>query len=297
MLASAPVTTPTESAADVVAAIARWVPELLPEPDRAESIVAACRRAVDDPSRPVDGGLCRRIEVAAHAHSRHFALFFEPAGGLVPSERNEGWPPDDPDEIARRAGSISAVVRSPEGIVTIRADVLDSFALAEPFLVAASALTLGATGLILDLGANGGGDPATVAFLAGLALGSEPVSLSAVHGRGEPVRWSSTPSVGSVLHADAPVAVLVSGATFSSAEALAYHLQARGRARVFGERTPGGADHVDPIVLSAHVHAHLPIARVVDTFTGASWEGIGVVPDASCPGGEAHDQAVAWMLS
>jgi hypothetical protein len=46
-----------------------------------------------------------------------------------------------------------------------------------------------------------------------------------------------------------PAAVLVSGDTYSSAEALAYHLQARGRVTVLGERTRGTADHITPIRL------------------------------------------------
>lgn len=177
--------------------------------------------------------------------------------------------------------------------MTIQVDSLDDFAFAEPFLQAASAFTVGATGLILDLRRNGGGDPDTVAFLAGLALGPDPVELSVVHFRDEPRRWASIPSVGSSLPATAPVAVLVSERTFSSAEALAYHLQAR-RATVFGETTPGGADHVTPIVLTPFVHAQLPIARVIDTATGSSWEGTGVIPDVPCEAEGAFDRARAW---
>ncbi|WP_405060211.1 S41 family peptidase [Kribbella sp. NBC_01505] len=43
-----------------------------------------------------------------------------------------------------------------------------------------------------------------------------------------------------------PVAVLVGPGTFSSGEALAYHLRVRGRVTVVGETTPGAADHITP---------------------------------------------------
>jgi hypothetical protein len=74
---------------------------------------------------------------------------------------------------------------------------------------------------------------------------------------------------------------------------LAYHFQAQGRGPLVGARTPGAADHVTPIVLTAHVRANLPRAYVVDAVTGANWEQAGVRPDHPCAEGEALERALA----
>jgi C-terminal processing protease CtpA/Prc len=81
--------------------------------------------------------------------------------------------------------------------------------------------------------------------------------------------------------------VIIGESTFSSGEALAYHLQSQARATLVGQRTPGAADHVTPVRVSRHVRAILPEARVRDAVTGANWEGTGVVPDVACEPSEA----------
>ena len=62
---------------------------------------------------------------------------------------------------------------------------------------------------------------------------------------------------------------------------------------VVGEATPGAADHVLPIRLASTVLAHVPRAYVRDALTGSNWEGVGVVPDAACPAGDALDAALS----
>jgi C-terminal processing protease CtpA/Prc len=91
---------------------------------------------------------------------------------------------------------------------------------------------------------------------------------------------------------ETPFTVLVGKRTFSSGEALAYHLQSRGRARLVGQRTPGAADHVTPVCISTHVRVLLPEARVRDAVTGTNWEGTGVVSDIPCEPAEAFDAAL-----
>jgi C-terminal processing protease CtpA/Prc len=87
--------------------------------------------------------------------------------------------------------------------------------------------------------------------------------------------------------------VLTSPRTYSSAEALAYHLQARGRATVVGEPTRGAADHVTPVRLTPQVQGFLPEAEVRDAVTGGNWEGSGVLPDVTHPHVTALEAALA----
>jgi Peptidase family S41 len=284
------------SVGELLASLRRWIPELLADSDRADRLVAACQHAAPEANEVVSEAVCQTIEQAAQAHSRHFSLFFEASGQLVPDTESPGWPPPDFAAIKGRAASVSEVSRTADGIVSLRIDGFDPLDIAEPFYEAALTLCQRASGLILDLRMNGGGDPASVAYLAGSLLGPSSVSLSRVYGNDGATEWASLSLPRSMcLAPTTPAAVLIGQATFSSGEALAYHLQARRRARIFGERSPGGADHVTPMVLTSRVRAHLPIAAVVDTQTGANWEGTGVVPDEPTTAADAPERALDWL--
>jgi C-terminal processing protease CtpA/Prc len=92
------------------------------------------------------------------------------------------------------------------------------------------------------------------------------------------------------------VAALVSGRTFSSGEALAYHLQSPGRGRVVGQASRGAADHVTPIRLTSHLRAFMSEGYVRDAVTGGNWEGAGVVPDVTVAEGDALEAAVEHLV-
>lgn len=279
----------------VVDALEWWIPRLLPDAERSRAMVAACRAAADAPvtDEPFALGL-GRIERAAQQISRHVLLFVEADGSLVPTTDEPDWPPPDLRAIRRRGGGVGAVTRTVDGIATLRLDRLDPLDIAEPFIEAAFALMERATGLVLDLRTNGGGDPATVAFLAGYALGPPARPLARVDGRDGPVEWSTLPPA-ACLAADVPMAVLTGPDTFSAAEALAYHLRSRDRAVVVGERSPGAADHATPVVLTPFVHSQLPTAAVVDAVTGTSWEGVGVEVDLPAAVADAEAVAHDWI--
>jgi C-terminal processing protease CtpA/Prc len=219
---------------------------------------------------------------------------FDPDGAAPPDEEAKGWPPDDPADIRRRAAALTRVERTDDHVAVIRLDGLEPLALAQPYLEGAFALAVGARRIVLDLRHNGGGDPATVALICGWVLGGDPQHLGDVqYRRGVRQWWTPTRQEGYCVPTDCPVDILTSHRTFSSAEALTYHLQVRRRVRVVGERSGGGADHVTPIRLDPQVLGLLPEARVVDAVSGGNWEQVGVVPDVPCPAPEALAVALA----
>ena len=160
--------------------------------------------------------------------------------------------------------------------------------LAAPFLDEAIEALRDARAVVLDLRANGGGDLDTAMAVLGWLLGPEPVHVSDVVSLEGTRRWESLPREGPRR----PAAALIGAGTYSSGEALAYHFQAQRLGPLIGERTPGAADHVTPIVLGSHVRANLPRAYVVDAVTGANWEQAGVRPDVPCAEAEALERAL-----
>ena len=239
---------------------------------------------------------CRQLERAARRHARHVELEFVHDGSLTPDEEPPGWPSQDPAEVARRAGSVREVVRRPDGVGVLVLDSLDTGHLAAPYLEAAFRHLAGATGVVLDLRANGGGDPATVARVLDWLIGPTPTHLSDVVYR-DRVRqwWTPGRPAAAALAPRTPVAALIGPGTYSSGEALAHHLQSQGIARLVGEGTPGAADHVTPVRVTPHVRAALPEAYVRDAVTGGNWEGVGVQPDVPCEAGQALELAAGLV--
>jgi hypothetical protein len=286
-------TAEAETAGALVAGLCAWIDRLFPDADRGERLARALSERFGDDARAVTAESCRGIETAAHDFSRHLALEYVADGSLVRDTEPPGWPPQDPDEVRLRAGSVAEVARRPDGVGVLALDGLDGVHIAAPYLEAAFALLHGARGLVLDLRRNGGGDPGTVTLVLDWLLGGEPTHVSDVIYRDRTRQWWTTGRLaGRSPPRATPVAVLIGERTFSSGEALAYHLQSHGRATLVGQRTPGAADHVTPVALSRHVRAVLPEARVRDAVTATNWEGTGVVPDVPCEPAEALDAAI-----
>ena len=272
-----------ETAAALVVDLCAWIDRLFPDGDRGGRLKGALEERFGDDARAVTEELCRELEAVAHDFSRHFALEYIAGGSLVRDREPPGWPPQDPREVQRRAGSVGKVTRRRDGVAVLALDGHDGVHLAAPYLRAAFALLRGARGVVLDLQRNRGGDLGTVTLVLDWLLGGEPTHISDVLSRTRTREWGTTGRLADVaLPPATPGSVLIAEGTFSSGEGLAYHLQSRRRARIVGQRTPGAADHITPVHVSAHVRALLPEGRVRVAVTGANWVGTGVVPDLPC---------------
>ena len=289
-------TAETGTVGDLARDLCAWIDRLFPDHDRGERLERALEERFGNDARAVSDDVCREVETVAHGFSQHLALEYVADGSLVPDIDPPGWPPQDPREVRSRAGSVGQVARRADGVGVLALDGLDGVHLAAPYLQAAFALLRGARGVVLDLRRNGGGDPGTVTLVLDWLLGGEPTHVSDVIYKDRTRQWWTTGRLADLAVPSAtPVSVLVSERTFSSGEALAYHLQSQGRARVVGQRTPGAADHITPVRISSHVRALLPEARVRDAVTATNWEGTGVAPDVHCAPAEALEAAIAEL--
>jgi hypothetical protein len=152
--------TPEAGTAGALASdLCAWIDRLFPDADRGERLKQALTERFGHDTRAVTEDLCCEVEAVAHQLSRHFALEYVADGSLVPDADPPGWPPQDPDEVRVRAGSVAEVARRPDGVGVLALDGLDGVHIAAPYVQAAFVLLREARGLVLDLRRNGGGDP------------------------------------------------------------------------------------------------------------------------------------------
>jgi hypothetical protein len=151
-----------------------------------------------------------------------------------------------------------------------------------------------ADALIIDLRANHGGDPSTVALVASYLFDDTPVHLNDLVDRDGTTRasWTQPSVAGKRFGGKKPVYVLTSAETFSGGEELAYDLQSLRRATLIGETTGGGANPTGGHTLDDWFWISVPWARAVNPVTKTNWEGVGVRPDVATKATAALDEAL-----
>jgi len=139
-----------------------------------------------------------------------------------------------------------------------------------------------------------GGDPDLIAIIASYFLGLGPTELSAARWRDsgdvEPL-VASADMVPFLFPADLPLFVVVGSHTASGGEALAYDLQALGRAVVVGSPTLGAAHRIKQFQVGPLV-ATIPCGLVTNPITGTDWEASGVRPDVEASTDDALNRAI-----
>ncbi|MBX7457166.1 S41 family peptidase [Qipengyuania sp. 1NDH17] len=147
--------------------------------------------------------------------------------------------------------------------------------------------------LIIDLRKNGGGAETVLLVMGYLVEPGSPFMSTYNRPRDE---WTheSVPAwvPGKRFGSDKPLYILTSRRTFSAAEALAYSLQAMGRATIVGEVTGGGAHPFEYRKVSTHFALDLPEAMSRHPLTGTNWQDVGVKPDVEVPREEALEVAL-----
>ena len=132
------------------------------------------------------------------------------------------------------------------------------------------------SGLVIDLRGNSGGVTVMAAGICGL-LCSQEVSLGSMHMRDDTEKLEAYPSAHPF---SGPVAVLIDSRSASTSEIFAAGIRDLGRARLFGERSPGMAL---PSLYKALPTGDLFQYAIADytTENGTSLEGGGVDPDVT----------------
>lgn len=156
-------------------------------------------------------------------------------------------------------------------------------------VVAAMASLNHSDALIFDLRDNGGGDPATVAFVAAY-LFDYPEYWYNPRENTTVESWTHSPIPGNLL-ADKPVYLLTSRRTYSGAEQFSYDLKMLKRATLVGETTGGGAHSGVFYRLDEHFGMGIPEAKAINPFSKTDWAEVGVEPDVKVKAADALDTA------
>ncbi len=165
-------------------------------------------------------------------------------------------------------------------------------------IAAAMSMIAHTDALIIDLRNNGGGIGDTADLVASYLFGSERQPLTGIYDRPSDTlsqRFTQPHVAGNRFGADKPVYVLISGKTFSAAEALAYNLQALGRAVIVGETSAGGAHPFEYAPIHPHFVLWSVTAKSVNPITGGNWQSVGVKPDIKVSAQSALESAMAHI--
>ena len=161
-----------------------------------------------------------------------------------------------------------------------------------PLLYAAMRTVENTDALIIDLRNNGGGGSVKGAVIESYFF-EENTPLLDFTGRNGVMNTDSTVSWLKEKKYSGPVYVLINQKTASAAEALAFVLQKKKRAKVVAERSAGAAYKNDWFVVNDENYVSVSTASPNLHGTMRTWEGTGIVPDIKVK----NDDALAFILN
>ncbi|MDO8071075.1 S41 family peptidase [Janthinobacterium sp. SUN176] len=201
------------------------------------------------------------------------------------------------DQTARRGYDIEKIERLPGNVGYIELRGFGGPEYVGAAYTAAMSLMAGTDALILDLRRNGGGSPASVAYLMShfFPLGDERHLIDMYDRPTGLTRQFWTVKTVAQRY-DKPVYVLTSARTFSAGEDFSYGIQAQKRGTVVGETTGGGSNPVSWYNLGQDIIVSIPTARTTNVVTKTNWEHVGVKPDIAVPAAQALQAAHVAIL-
>ena len=156
--------------------------------------------------------------------------------------------------------------------------------------------------LIIDLRQCHGGYPSTVQLITSYLYDEKPRHINTFYYRptDDTQQFWTFPHVPGKRRPDIPLYVLISSATGSGGEEIAYNFKHMERATLIGETTVGAAHPVTREVIGEEFVVRLPYGRPINPITGTNWEGAGVEPHIAVAAEEAlktaHLKALEWLL-
>ncbi len=147
--------------------------------------------------------------------------------------------------------------------------------------------------LILDIRSNIGGSGDMVVLLCSHLLEAGTLLYKYYDRSGGPPGEMKATPYRRHFGPDIPVFVLISRATLSAAEALAFILQDYGRAKVVGQRSPGMANPSRTFPIGEDFELTVPFLLLHYGKSGGTYAGVGVVPDMAVPADSALDTVLA----
>ena len=200
-------------------------------------------------------------------------------------------------QVASHGFGIDSVRRLPGNVGYLELRSFGPADIVAPAFSAAMTMLSGTDGLILDLRRNGGGEPASVAYLMSHFFAADDERhLNDIYFRDGDTTQQFWTNAAVTTHYTRPVYVLTSARTFSGGEECAYDFQTQKRATVVGEVTGGGANPGDGYVIGGGFAAFIPNGRAINPITKTNWEHTGVKPDIAAPAADAQKVAHAALL-